>query len=92
MSICKLQIIETDGLDDCLGRQAVKTAKGKVIFQVTDLTYCPEDATIYRDLFNAEQYIKTLKLGMQLAEHGYDDIEVERIEVHSSDKFYDLVH
>lgn len=91
MTICKLQVINTDGLDDCLGRQAIKTEKGKVIFQVTDLTYCPEDATIYRDLFNAEQYIDTLKLGMQLARRGYDDIAVEYIEVKTADAFFDLV-
>ena len=91
MTICKLQLIETDGLDDCLGRQAIKTEKGKVIFQVMDLTYCPEDAVIYRDLFNAHQYINTLKLGMKLAERGYTDIEVESIEVKTSDEFYKLV-
>lgn len=55
MATCKLQLIETDGLDDHLCRQAIKTEKGKVIFRVIDLTYCPEDATIYRDLFNAHQ-------------------------------------
>lgn len=91
MTTCKLQLIETDGLDDCLGRQAIKTEKGKVIFQVMDLTFCPEDATIYRDLFSANQYIDTLKLGMQLAQRGYDDIEVEYIEVKTADAFFDLI-
>lgn len=92
MSTCKLQIIETDGLDDCLGRQAIKTSKGKVIFRVTDLTYCPEDATIYRDLFSANQYINALELGMKLAEHGYTDIKVEHIQVKTSKEFYELVN
>ena len=38
------------------------------------------NAIISRDLFSADEYIDTLKLGMELARKGYDNISIERIE------------
>lgn len=61
--------------------QSVIDENKKLLFSVCDLTECPEDAIIGRDLFDANDYIDTLHLGMQLAKEGYDDIEVEWVEV-----------
>lgn len=54
----------------------IVTSKGKQVFDAWDLSECPEDATLYRDMFNGEDYISALKQGMAIAQHGYDSIEV----------------
>ena len=46
-------------------------------FRASDLCECPEDATLFRDLFNGWDYIEAIELGMKLAIRGYDGIEVE---------------
>lgn len=46
------------------------------LFGVSDLTECPEDATIYRELFSGEDYIEAVRFGMQLAANGYTSIDV----------------
>ena len=48
-------------------------------FKAYDMCECPEDATLSRDLFDGEDYIRAIKLGMKLANLGYDDIEVKDI-------------
>jgi len=48
-------------------------------FRASDLCECPEDATLFRALFNGWDYIETIELGMKLANLGYDSIEVEHI-------------
>ena len=48
-------------------------------FRASDLSECPEDATLNRDLFNGWDYIEAIELGMLLANLGYDSIEVEHI-------------
>ena len=50
-----------------------------IYFKAYDMCECPEDATLNRDLFNGEDYIDAIKLGMKLANLGYDSIEVEYI-------------
>ena len=55
-------------------QQMLVDENGKEIFSVWDLTDCPEDAIIGRDLFDADDYVLTLKRGMELAKQGYDDI------------------
>lgn len=59
--------------------QSIIDENNKLLFSVCDLSDCPEDAIIGRSLFDANDYIDTLHLGMQLAKEGYDDIEVEWI-------------
>jgi hypothetical protein len=51
------------------------------LFEVNDLTECPEDAMINRDLFDADEYIEAVKFGIDLGRKGYTGIEVikERI-------------
>lgn len=52
----------------------------KVSYSVYDLSECPEDAVIGRELFSAYQYIEAIKLGMELAKQGYTGIEVNEAE------------
>lgn len=60
--------------------QEITDEKEGFIFSASDLTECPEDATLYRDLFNAEDYISAVEFGMKLAQEGYDYIQVEKVE------------
>ena len=48
-------------------------------FRASDLSDCPEVATLNCDLFNGWDYIEAIELGMLLANLGYDSIEVEHI-------------
>ena len=50
---------------------------GKIIYSVCNLTDCPEDAIIARDLVSAEDIIDWIKYGMNLAAEGYNDIVVD---------------
>lgn len=49
-----------------------------LLFTVSNLSEYPEDATINRDLFSAQQYIKAVKYGIKLAKQGYDDVELKK--------------
>ena len=51
----------------------------KIQFFVQDLCECPEDAIIGRDLFSGHDFIEALRLGMKLAQEGYDSIEIEEV-------------
>lgn len=51
----------------------------KLSFHASDLCECPEDATLYRNLFNGWEYIDAIKTGMKLSNLGYDSIEVEDV-------------
>lgn len=51
-----------------------------VYFSVSNLSECPEDACIGRDLFDAHDFIKTLKLCMELANKGFTEIELDCLE------------
>jgi hypothetical protein len=46
-------------------------------FSVSNLSECPEDAIIGRDLFDADDYLRAVKYGIALAKQGYDDVEYE---------------
>lgn len=50
-----------------------------IYYRVYNLCECPEDATINRDLFSAESFVETLKLGMELASKGYTDIKINKL-------------
>jgi hypothetical protein len=60
--VCKEQVFDTD--DD-----------NKLLFSVSNLDECPEDAIISRDLFNAGQYLSAIRYGIELAKQGYDAVE-----------------
>ena len=50
---------------------------GSVYF--CDLSECPEDAIIGRDLFAASDYIEAVRFGLSIARQGYTSIEVENV-------------
>lgn len=45
-------------------------------FLVNDLCECPEDAIIGRDLFDADDFIYAVRLGMDLRDKGYTDLQI----------------
>lgn len=49
-------------------------------YSVSNLTESPEDATITRDLFSAYQYVDALRLGMKIAQAGFDEIHINSID------------
>ena len=67
---------ECDLWGDVIGEEVSCEEVPDVRYSVYNLTDCPEDAVIYRDLVSASQYLDILKLGMRLAFDGYTDIEV----------------
>lgn len=46
-------------------------------FSVGNLCECPEDAIIGRAMFDADNYIRAVRIGMNLAQEGYTDLDVE---------------
>ena len=50
---------------------------GRQLFRVYDLTDCPEDAIIGRDLFSAHQWLRAVRYGMELAKQGYTSVGFE---------------
>lgn len=47
---------------------------GSSVFYVYDLTECPEDASIGRDLFDAYDWLKAVEYGIKLASKGYTGV------------------
>lgn len=47
-----------------------------MVFSVWNLNECPEDAVIGRDLFDEQDFINAVKLGMTLAQEGYTDCKI----------------
>ena len=69
-----------DRWGDICGHELNSPDSKKFKFSVYDLCECPEDATIYRDLFNGYDYLNAIQLGMELAREGYTSIEVRNSE------------
>ena len=44
-------------------------------FSVCNLSECPEDAIIGRELFDASDYLRAIRYGIELAKQGYDSVE-----------------
>ena len=79
MKILKVKLEEyIDNYEGCR-YQEVTSEDENINYSVSNLDECPEDAIISRDLFSADEYIDTLKLGMELAQKGYNNISIERI-------------
>lgn len=53
----------------------------RVKYSVSNLWDCPEDAYIHRDLVDAYEWLEAVQLGMALAREGYDEINIEDIEL-----------
>lgn len=76
----KLPIIITeydDDFEEYFAQTVTSPICEDINYFVKNLTHCPEDAIIYRDLVSADDYIDILKLGMSLGLQGYDDIDIE---------------
>ena len=64
---------------DCYGSTYQKiTDEENLLFVAYNLSEYPEDATLTRDLFSAQQYIKAVRYGIKLAKQGYDDVEIKK--------------
>lgn len=63
----------------CIEYESLSNEKENIYFSVSNLSECPEDAIIGRDLFTADDYIATLKKGMELAQKGYTDIIMNEV-------------
>lgn len=69
---------EIDEYEGCR-YQGLSSENEKIYFCVNNLCECPEDAIIGRDLFDADDYVKALELGMELARKGYTKIKINEI-------------
>lgn len=56
--------------------QVLKDKAGNELYSVHNLTDCPEDAIILRDLVSAEEIVGFIELGMKIAKEGYTSIDV----------------
>lgn len=70
------QPYEDDWLEDCNRYESLTDRDGKLVYSVCDLTDCPEDATLFRDLTSAYKIVELIKFGMHLKYLGYDDIDL----------------
>lgn len=62
--------------DDYPRIQHLEDSAGNLLYDVRNLTDCPEDAIILRDLVSAEEIVEFIELGMKLATEGYTSIHV----------------
>lgn len=66
---------QTDEDDFAVGVN-VFDSNDNMVFSVWNLNECPEDAVIGRDLFDEQDFINAVKLGMKLAQEGYTDCKI----------------
>ena len=66
---------ETDKDDFAVGVRVFDN-NDDMVFSVCNLNECPEDAVIGRDLFDEQDFINAVKLGMKLAQEGYTDCKI----------------
>lgn len=52
----------------------------KKLYEVSDLSECPEDAIIGRALLSGDEVLDLVKLGMSYSKMGYDEIEYNYLE------------
>lgn len=71
-----LTILEEESNWYGIDRQRVSD-EDTTVFRVHNLSECPEDAIIGRDLFDAYDFIRAVEYGMKLAQEGYTSIKVE---------------
>lgn len=74
----KILNLDADFKDGYIVGQRVRdNDNGTLIFSAYDLSECPEDATLFRDLFTADDYIRAIRYGIELAKQGYDGVEFD---------------
>lgn len=57
--------------------EELKDEDGKVLYSVCNLTDCPEDAIITRNLVPARDIVGYIEFGMELARKGYAGVSVD---------------
>ena len=77
----ELNLIIFEESDDYEGvrEQSIRNKAENISFSVYNLSECPEDAIIGRDLFDAYDYVEALNKGIELAKNGYGKIVVTKI-------------
>ena len=64
-----------DKLEGCTRQELFcETDDVDFYYSVHNLNECPEDAILGRELFTAEDFVRTMIFGMELANKGYTDI------------------
>lgn len=56
--------------------ESLEDVNGNQVFQAHDMSECPEDAILGRDLFTALDFVEAVKLGMKLAKEGYENTDI----------------
>lgn len=69
-----LDVIYSEDYCGYVSNQGIYNEEHKINFGVSNLSECPEDAIIERDLFSADDYIKALNKGIELAKKGYTKV------------------
>ena len=67
---------DSDLGDDYPRIQHLEDNAGNLLYDVCNLTDCPEYAIILRSLTSAEEIVKFIELGMNLAKEGYTSVHV----------------
>lgn len=70
--IKKLYLYDEEDEYSCCSQEVIDPDREVSGYFVQDLWDCPEDATVYRDLVSAHQWLGFINEGIQLAKMGYD--------------------
>lgn len=73
-----------DYCDGIISQQVIDPDKDVAGYLVEDLSGCPEDATIERDLVSAQDWLEIINAGIKLAHLGY--YKAVLIEVEDNDE------
>lgn len=71
---CSLHEVGND-YDDWYG-EYLTSHDGNMLYSVRNLTDCPEDAVIWRDLFSCSNYIDAINFGIKLGREGYTQARI----------------
>lgn len=72
--------------------QALYNSDGYELYIISDLWEVPEDAIIGRSLVSAGEIVEFISKGIDLANKGYDDLEVKYIEVPDNEYVEDYAY
>lgn len=73
--ILKLDVHVGEDIYEGIYRESIHDNDNDIYFSVNNLSECPEDAIIGRDLFDSNDYIRALNKGIELANKGYTRVE-----------------
>lgn len=76
----KMIFIENSGFWGGSSHEIIDSETEETLFVASDLSECPEDAIIGRDLFDGYDYIKAVRYGLSLAEQGYTGIDIDFVQ------------